>query len=315
MANAPVSNVKAETTPRPVRTVGFIGLGVMGEPMCRNLARKMQETAATGLYAFDLREEPVARLAEDGAQAASSPRALAAASDLVFLSLPSGKQVAEVMSADGGIREALRPGSIVVDLSTTPVALTRDLARELDEGGIAWVDAPIARTRQAAEDGTLAIMVGGADAAVAIVEPFLRCFATDITRCGAVGAGQIVKILNNLVLFQTIQGISEALNIARANGLEGEVLFDAFQKGSADSFALRNHGLKALLPGTFPEQAFSVAYARKDLAYALDLAHEAGLDAAGARAVDARFAQAIEQGAGDRYWPVIGETMTVTDKG
>src|SRR5204862_7034013 len=119
------------------------------------------------------------------------------------------------------------------------------------------------------------------------------------------GAGQAVKILNNMILFQTVVGLAEALCIARANGIDGKILFETLTKGSADSFGLRNHGLKALLPGVFPERAFSTDYALKDLSYAIQMAEDRGVPALGADVVREMMERAIELGHGKEYWPVI----------
>jgi 3-hydroxyisobutyrate dehydrogenase len=152
-------------------------------------------------------------------------------------------------------------------------------------------------------------MVGADDATFARVAPYLRCFAREVLHCGPVGAGQVVKLMNNMVLFETGAAIAEALAIARQSGVASEVLLDALSKGSADSFALRNHGRNAMLPRAYPERAFSTRYALKDLEYALSLAAQAGVDAAGARLVRARFRRAIAAGDGERYWPVIAEGL------
>ncbi len=292
-----------------IRCVGFIGLGVMGEPMCRNLARKLGETSAERLLVHDVSSAPVERLAAEGAEQAEGLAGLARAADLVLLSLPGGPEVEAVVAGEGGLAEAVRPGTILVDLSTTPVDLTRTLAARLKDKGVTLVDAPVARTRAAAEAGTLAIMLGGEADALDAVEPFLRTMASDMVRCGGPGAGQTVKILNNMVLFETVLALSEALAIAERSGLDGAVLFEALSNGSADSFALRNHGMKAVLPGEFPRRAFSVAYASKDLAYALDLARSVGLSPAGALSVKAAFERARAAGHGDDYWPVISRVV------
>src|SRR3546814_12426789 len=115
-------------------------------------------------------------------------------------------------------------------------------------------------------------MVGATEAAFKHIQPLLSCFASDITHCGAVGAGQVVKILNNMVLFITVAGLSEALAIGRKAGVKGDVLFGALSRGSADSFALRTHGLTAVLPNAFPTRSFTTDSALKDLSYAIDLA-------------------------------------------
>jgi len=193
------------------------------------------------------------------------------------------------------------------------VALTRTLAAEFAALGVAYADAPIARTRAAAEAGTLSITVGADPTILEAIRPILACCAEEITHCGPVGAGQVVKQMNNMVLFQTVAAISEALAVARAAGVDGAVLFDALSKGSADSFALRNHGMKAVLPETFPERAFSTEYALKDLAYALDLARESGIALPGANVARDYLTRATEQGFGKLYWPVIAKTVGPTE--
>jgi 3-hydroxyisobutyrate dehydrogenase len=119
-------------------------------------------------------------------------------------------------------------------------------------------------------------MVGGNAEVFAAIEPLLACCGTNITCCGLVGSGQVVNILNNMVVVETVVALSKALAIGRRAGVNGAVLFDTLAKGSADSFALRNHGIRAVLPDLFPGQAFSAAYARKDLAYALELRRAPG---------------------------------------
>jgi 3-hydroxyisobutyrate dehydrogenase-like beta-hydroxyacid dehydrogenase len=229
--------------------------------------------------------------------------------DVVLASLPSGRILESVVHAGDGVLDNLRGGQIFVDLGTSPVALTRALAAEFAARGAHYLDAPVARTRQAAEAGTLSVMVGGDASTFAQVEPILACCASDITYCGAVGNGQVTKILNNMVLFETVAALSEAYAIARRSGLDPALLFETLAKGSADSFALRNHGMKAIVPQHFPERAFSVEYAKKDLAYALQLAAETGVDAAGALRVDALFEAAIAQGFGEQYHPAVSRIV------
>ena len=119
-----------------------------------------------------------------------------------------------------------------------------------------------------------------------------------------------MKILNNMVLFETVMALSEAKAISEGAGVSAATLFEAMSKGSADSFALRNHGMKAVVPDVFPPRAFPVSYARKDLGYALRLAQSGGVDAQGARNVDRLFGEAIEKGLGEQYWPVISRLLT-----
>jgi 3-hydroxyisobutyrate dehydrogenase-like beta-hydroxyacid dehydrogenase len=289
------------------QTIGFIGLGVMGEPICRNLVRK----SGARVIAFDLSSEPLARLHEEGADIAGSVAVLMKVSEIVFLCLPSAKHVRAVFEGDGVLKN-IRKGQVVVDLGTSSVNQTRDFARQLQARGATWADAPIARTRQAAQDGTLSVMVGASGELFAAIEPVIRCFATDVTHCGAVGAGQVTKILNNMVLFETVNALSEAVALAKHNGVDPALLLDTLSKGSADSFALRNHGMKAIVPGNFPERAFSTEYALKDLSYALELAGDAGIRIRGAELTGKILQEAIDAGSGGAYFPVIAKHIGST---
>jgi 3-hydroxyisobutyrate dehydrogenase-like beta-hydroxyacid dehydrogenase len=280
--------------------IGFIGVGTMGEPMCRNLARKSGAT----VLAADRNPEPLQRLAADGVKTASMDE-IVASCRTIFLSLPGGKEVEQVCLGEGGILSRVQMGWTIVDTSTAPVALARRLYAEFEGKACAFADAPIARTRQAAIDGTLSIMVGGTPTTFERIEPLLRHLASEVTHCGDAGAGQAVKILNNMILFQTVVALGEALSIGRANGIDGKILYETLTKGSADSFALRNHGMKAMLPGVVPERAFSTDYALKDLSYAIQMAEDKGVPALGADVARELMERAKELGYSKEYWPVL----------
>ena len=284
--------------------LGFIGLGVMGEPMCRNLAR----CSGRSVIAFDQDSAPLNRLAKIGVAPAKTVQEVGAA-EIVFLSLPDGDAVSAVCFGKEGLLSQLDAGSTLVDLGTSPVALTREIALLAMEQSVAFADAPVARTRAAAEAGTLSIMVGAAESIYARLEPLLRHMGADVTHCGDVGAGQIVKLMNNMVLFQTVSALAEALHIARRSGVDAQVLLETLAKGSADSFALRNHGMNALLPEIFPTSAFSARYALKDNDYALALAAAAGVSADGAELVARRLQESINAGYGDDYFPVLSRLL------
>ena len=287
-----------------IKKIGFIGLGVMGEPMCRNLAQKTGQP----ILAYDTQAAPLTRLGA-AVNPANSVAHVMQESEFIFLSLPSGEVVADVARQPDGLLAHARAGQIVVDLSTSPVKLTRVLFEEFKARGVTLIDAPVARTRAAAEAGTLSVMVGATTEQFAVIKPLIACFASEITLCGGVGAGQITKILNNMVLFETVVALAEARAIARRSGVDPQALFETLSLGSADSFALRNHGMKAMIPGDFPERAFSVDYAAKDLRYALELAQETGVDAAGARNVQRLYALACERGDQDAYHPVVSRVI------
>jgi hypothetical protein len=290
-----------------IKTIAFVGLGVMGEAMCRNLAAKGK--GRWTVIGVDTRPEPLQRLAADGVVAAKSLADAAAKADAILMCLPGGKEVEAVTKGPGGLIGLVRKGQTVVDMSTAPPRLMRELAEAFKAKGVDFADAPVARTRRAAVDGTLCIMVGGAPEVYQRLKPILDTMGTEVPHCGGVGAGQVVKIMNNMVVFETTMAIAEAISIAEAAGVDGRILYDTMSKGSADSFVLRNHGMKHLLPQDYPEQAFSVRYGIKDLSYARELAKETGVVARGADLVHEMFEEAIKRGDGDLYTPVIRRGM------
>lgn len=288
------------------RTLGFVGLGVMGEPMCANLAAK----SGARVLCHDLDAAPMRRLAERGAVPADSLRALALEASVVFLCLASAQAaesvveaLAEAWQGSGGVRT-------VVDMGTTSVLATRRMAERLAQAGHRFVDAPVARMPAAAIAGTLSIMAGGSAEDVNALMPHFRCMGSDITHCGGTGAGQVVKILHNTVLFEAVQALAEAMAVARAHGVDGAVLLDAIELGSADSRAARVQGREALLPRHYPEGRFATRYALKDVSLALELAQAVGLEAAMARETASTLRRTIDAGWGDRYYPALYELVS-----
>lgn len=286
---------------KSAKTLGFIGLGVMGEPMCANLIRKSK----LPVYGTDTRAEPRDRLAAEGLKPCNSIAEVAANADIIFLSLPSIAEVTEVCLGAGGIAAAGGRVHTIVDMSTSAVKQTRELAAQLREKGLSFIDAPVARMRQAAKDGTLSIMVGGNDDEFKLVQPFLSCMGSDITHCGGTGSGQVVKILNNMVVFMTVHALAEALAIGRRAGVDGALLFDVMSMGSADSFALRTPGQKSLVPGSFPENTFPTDYAIKDIKLALELARQGGIDADAATLTANLLEKTSRAGFSRNYYPAF----------
>jgi 3-hydroxyisobutyrate dehydrogenase len=298
------SSAKLPSALPPISAIGFIGLGVMGEPMCGHLARR----SGISVLAYDLRAEPLERLRAQGVKAAEMSE-IAAACDVILLSLPDGRAVAAVV---GQLEPHLRAGQCVVDTSTSSVELTRQIGGRLTAKDILYADAPVARTREAASRGELSIMVGATEDTFARIRPILETMGTDVTHCGPVGCGQVVKILNNMLVFQHCGALAEAIAIGRRNGVAPDVLLPTMAMGSGDSFVLRNHGIKAMLPGVFPDRAFSTRYAIKDLSYALEMADASGLDVAAAKLTMQRLKQADEAGYGDQYHPVVLKVIDPT---
>ena len=279
-------------------TLGFIGLGVMGSRMSANLVRRSERPVVV----YDPVPEAVAQAVEAGAQARDSVAAVAADADVVFLSLPS---ITQVESVAQGILTAPRRPAVVVDMSTSDVTRTRELAQALGKEGVLLVDAPVARQRQAAEAGTLLITVGAPEETFTALQPLLSCMGSDIVHAGEVGAGQVLKIMNNMVLFINMNALAEALAIGRAAGVRPETLFATLQLGSADSFALRNTASATMLVDEFPTKAFPTDYAIKDLALALQLAKDSDIPAGAARQTMELLRRVHDAGLGDAYYPVM----------
>lgn len=293
---------------KAIRRIGFIGVGVMGEPICRHLASKSQ----LEVWACDESQEPLDRLARAGVRTANIAE-IAQSTDVVFLSLPSGAVVESVVLGNEGLLAHTRGQQILVDLSTSPHATALKLAEALPRHDIRFADAPVMRTRAAAEAGTLAVPVGTDEDTFKEIEPFIRMFATDVMHAGPAGCGQVVKILNNMVVYETVLALAEARAIGVRVGMDPDKLFAALAAGSADSFALRNHGMTAVAPQHFPEKAFPVTYARKDLSYALELAEQVGVNATGAKNLVDCFDEAIRLGWGDKYAPAISLVFEQAD--
>jgi len=279
-------------------TLGFIGLGVMGEPMCANLVRKSERP----VHVHDLAAEPMARLAALGAHHCGSAAEVARTADIVFLSLPSIVQVEQVCAA---LAEAGGKVRTVVDMSTSDVARTRKLAEQLRAHGILLIDAPVARMREAARQGTLMITVGATPEQYQAVLPYLSCMGSDVVLCGGTGCGQVVKIMNNMVVLMTVHALAEAVTIGRRAGVDGKLLMDALSLGSADSFALRNPGQKALAAEQFPERTFPTEYAIKDILLALELARQGEVDARAASLTHSLLEQTRAAGYVKEYYPVM----------
>jgi len=285
--------------------IGFVGLGTMGEPMCRNLAAKCGEK----VLAYDVDAALLQRLREHGVEAAASVRDIAERCNYVFLSLPGAPEVKAVCAGPGSLLLHAHAGTYIIDCSTTSVALARDLSSRFEARGVHFADAPVARTRAAAEQGTLTVMVGGTEQVFMRIKPLLAHIGREITHCGGSGAGQATKLINNMVLFQNVVALAEALTLARKAGLSATKVFETLMAGSADSFALRNHGMKSMLPDEFPERAFPVEYALKDMDYLLEFAKQARVELTGAKNAMAALERAAVAGNRKKYFPVLVKTI------
>lgn len=288
-----------------VPVIGFVGLGVMGGPMCRNVALKHPGA----VWAFDTNDSAFDAVQETKVQRASSLAQLAEQADIVMLSLPGGPAVEAVCLGAEGLVQGSRTPDVIVDLSTTTVASARRVGEALAVHGVAFADAPVARTREAAQRGELSIMVGANEAVFARIAPLLAYMASDVTLCGGIGCGQVVKLINNALVFEHTVALAEMMVLGERAGVEPATLLDAISKGSGDSFVLRNHGRKAMLPRKFPDKSFSPEYVLKDISYVLELASATGVDVQVTKLAQSYYQATVQNGFAGCYFPAVIEVV------
>jgi 2-hydroxy-3-oxopropionate reductase len=222
-------------------SIGFIGLGIMGRPMARHLV-----DAGFPLAVHSRSPGPVDELVANGAQARMSPAEVAAGTDVVITMLPDTPDVELVLFGENGVGSRLRPGSLVVDMSTIDPLATRRFAESLREMGAGMVDAPVSGGEKGAVEGTLSIMVGGSENDVSRAMPLLSAMGTTIVHVGDAGAGQVTKACNQLVVASTIQAVAEALVLAERAGVDPRRVREALLGGFAGSKILEIHGQRML---------------------------------------------------------------------
>ena len=284
-----------------IKNIGFIGLGVMGSSMCKNLLKNKD----WNILVKDLDQKKEKKLKNLGAKIAEDVKEVFKLSDLVITCLPGGSFVEDLYLGKNKNISYVKTNQFIIDMSTSQPDLMIRLEDKIKIKGSHFADAPIARTRQAAIDGTLAIMVGSSKNVYNKILPILRFMGNDIMHCGKVGTGQLTKILNNMILFETVVALSEAANIADNYGMDVESLYENITKCSGDSFALRNHGLKSIAKNSFPSPAFSSEYALKDLSYALELGKKLNVKMPGALSAEKLLKTSIQNGDKDLYFPVM----------
>ena len=287
-----------------INKIGFVGLGVMGMSMFKNVAKCREFT----LQGFDNDNSKLSTLQKMNLNRASNIEELYKENDLIITCLPGGKQVERLYYEENAI-SFIKKNQIIIDMSTSQPDLMIKLEKDLKIRNAFIADAPIARTRKAAIDGTLAIMVGATDDIFRKIKPILELMGSNIMHCGPVGTGQFTKIINNMILFQNVLALSEASKIAEHYKIDTEALFKNISNCSGDSFALKNHGLKSIVQDNYPNLAFSVKYAQKDLSYALEMANQMELSTPGSTTINNLFTKAIDEGYGDLYFPVIKKIL------
>ena len=250
--------------------IGFIGVGNMGGPMCRNIIKKSNHEVTV----FDLGADAVKRCTDLGAKAAGSIAELAAGAEVIMTSLPMPADVEAVALGPGGIGENARPGTIYFDLSTNAPVVVRRIAEALRAKGITMLDAPVSGGTVGAEAGTVAIMVGGDAKAFETHLPLLRSFTGNPIHMGDIGSGTIAKLINNMVAFCNMAAASEGLMLGALAGVDPEKLNKVISTSSGASSVFTKLGERALSRDF--EASFALDLAYKDLHLALELADQVG---------------------------------------
>jgi 2-hydroxy-3-oxopropionate reductase len=273
--------------------IGFIGLGIMGKPMARNLLK-----AGYSLVVHSRGRGPVDELAREGAKAATTPKEVAQQSDVVITMLPDSPDVESVVLGKDGVLEGIKAGAIYVDMSTIAPAVARRVAEAVTKKGAKALDAPVSGGEKGATDATLSIMVGGPQAVFDSVLPIFQTLGKNIVLIGESGAGQIAKASNQLVVGVTIEAVAEALALAEAAGVDPAKVRAVLLGGFAQSKILDAHGQR-MLDGNF-QPGFKARLHQKDLRIVTQTANEAGLDApAGQLALD-RMTKLVDSGGGEK---------------
>ena len=251
-------------------TVGFIGLGIMGKPMAKNLMEAGYE-----LVVHNRSPEKAEELAGEGATAAGSPREVAEGCDVVITMLPDSPQVEEVLAGEGGVFEGVREGALIVDMSTISPVVTESLAASAKEKGASLLDAPVSGGDVGAIEGTLSIMVGGEEADFERAKPLFDVMGKTVTHVGPTGAGQVTKAANQIVVALTIEAVSEALVLGSAGGVSPEKILDVLGGGLAGNKVMEVKREK-FLSHTF-DPGFRSELHHKDLGIALAAGREYGV--------------------------------------
>jgi 3-hydroxyisobutyrate dehydrogenase len=275
--------------------IAFVGLGTMGRHMAANLLAAGHE-----LVACDVDPAPAAAL---GIPFAASPAAAAAGADVAIMSLPSPAVVEEVAVGPAGLLHGARPGAVVVDMSTSPPSLARRLAAAFEAAGVDSLDAPVSGGPAGAEAATLAIMAGGRREAFERVRPVLESMGSLVELVGGAGAGQAVKLCNNLIVGVTMAAMAEACALLEQEGIDPAQAYEVFTRSTSDSSVLRR---RFPIGGVRPEHPASKGYEplfrldllRKDLALALELAAEHGIPVTVTEVAAGVYDEALEAGLG-----------------
>lgn len=272
--------------------VAFIGLGVMGYPMAGHLAAAGHEVTV-----YNRTQSKAARwVSEHGGRAATSPAAAAATAEVVFSCVGNDDSLRAIVSGPEGTLEALPPGAIHVDHTTTSASIARELAERFEHKGLHFVDAPVSGGQAGAEKGALTVMCGASPTAYARAEPLIGAYARAVARMGPVGAGQLTKMVNQVCVAGVLQGLAEGLALGQRAGLDMRAVLDVISKGAAQSWQMDNRG-ESMCEGHY-DFGFAVDWMRKDLGIVQDEAARLGLALPLTRLIDGYYAELQALGGG-----------------
>ncbi len=274
------------------RRIGFIGLGLMGKPMCRNLME-----AGGSLVVTNRSELPRREMQQEGATAVDTPAAVAVQADIIVFMVADTPAMEAVLLGQDGVIHTLRPGTLVIDMGTTSMVATLDFAKAVERKDGFYVDAPVSGGTIGAIAGNLTIMAGGSDSALSLALPVLEVLGERITHVGGIGAGQVAKAANQVIVGLNIGAVAEALALARAAGVDPGKVREALKGGFADSRILEVHG-KRMVEGDFTPGGKCTTQ-RKDMDQALDLAAGLQLEMPATALSRDLYDKLIESGGGD----------------
>lgn len=283
-------------------TVGFVGVGLMGHGMAKNLVSKGWPLVVLG----HRKREPVEHLKSLGAREAATPRELAAQCEIVHLCVTGSPQVEATMRGENGLLASAKPGTVIIDCSTSNPVSTLALAEEAKAKGVHFVDAPLSRTPKEAEAGTLDTMVGAEPEVFARIEPVLRAWAGNVVHLGPVGLGHKMKLVNNFIAMGYAALFSEALAIARRSGLSVEQFHAVIGSGRMRS-PFYDTFMQWTLAGDENAHRFTISNAHKDMRYLSAMANEAGAVNLLQPQVKNMFAAMEAAGQGERFVPMLAD--------
>jgi 4-hydroxybutyrate dehydrogenase / sulfolactaldehyde 3-reductase len=282
-----------------LKTIGFIGVGVMGAPMARNLLKGGYQ-----LRVFDVSADAMEALKQNGATPSRSPADAAKGMDAVITMLPNGQHVEEALFGKDGAAAAMTKSTLFIEMSTIAPTVTDKIAKRLAEQGIEMVDAPVGRTSQHAVEGKLLVMAGGSDAALARARPILEKLGDTIVHCGPVGSGARVKIVNNYMAIVANTVTAEALTLAEASGVDPELARKVMMGTTAGMGHMSTTYPAKVLKGDLAP-GFMVDLAAKDLGLAIEFAKTLGVPVATGETARETYGRAQKGGRGRQDWTAI----------